>query len=236
MSSKSKRLYVELLVCLTAIFLLLFFSSIHQIDEAVQAYFFDAGSGSWLMPPDRRDWVYEIFYSVPKVALVIGAMLCVLWLLIARIFGRPVENEVDIWTVLLVLGTVAAIAGYLKGITGVSCPVHSIVYGGLFEPVTIWDRLWSHAGFERNFRCWPAGHATGGFGLLGLRAIAGRFPDWLTRLYWVPGILAGWAMGIFQMARGQHYLSHTVATMLLAWGVCCIAMLLRRKYLVRSPA
>ena len=27
----------------------------------------------------------------------------------------------------------------------------------------------------------------------------------------------GWSMGLYQMLKGSHYLSHTVITMLLAW-------------------
>lgn len=235
MNISRSRLYIELGVCGAAIGLLLCVPDFHHLDEAVQAFFFDAASGSWMIPADRRDWVFRVFYSAPKAMLVIGSVLCVLWLVISRLLGEPVKNEEDFWSALLVLGAVAAIAGYLKSVTGVSCPLHSILYGGPFEPVTIWDRLWQHAPFERNFRCWPAGHATGGFGLFGLRLIAARWPNGFSRLHWVPGFFAGWAMGLFQMARGQHYLSHTMATMLIAWGVCCLMMLLREWY-VQSAA
>ena len=37
------------------------------------------------------------------------------------------------------------------------------------------------------------------------------------------GLSAGWIMGIYQMARGEHFLSHTLATMFLAG--CIITML-----------
>jgi membrane-associated PAP2 superfamily phosphatase len=32
----------------------------------------------------------------------------------------------------------------------------------------------------------------------------------------------GWIMGLYQMLKGAHYLSHTVTTMLLAWIIICL--------------
>ena len=33
------------------------------------------------------------------------------------------------------------------------------------------------------------------------------------------GFTMGWTMGLYQMLNGNHYLSHTLVTMLLAWLV-----------------
>ena len=69
----------------------------------------------------------------------------------------------------------------------------------------------------RRGRCFPAGHASGGFALLGLIGLART-----TRGRWAAfavAMAAGWAMGVYQMAKGAHYLSHTLVTLLVAWGV-----------------
>ena len=78
--------------------------------------------------------------------------------------------------------------------------------------------------------CFPAGHASGGFALLGLVAARG------TRR-WRNGILAlglglGWWMGGYQMLKGAHYLSHTLTTMIVAW----LVVLLWRRALQIAPA
>jgi len=49
----------------------------------------------------------------------------------------------------------------------------------------------------------------------------------------------GWLMGGFQMARGQHYFSHTLVSMLLAWGISSLIMALFMKediiFMIYSP-
>ena len=36
----------------------------------------------------------------------------------------------------------------------------------------------------------------------------------------------GWIMGLYQMMRGEHFLSHTVVSMLLAWQINLLLVLL----------
>jgi membrane-associated PAP2 superfamily phosphatase len=36
------------------------------------------------------------------------------------------------------------------------------------------------------------------------------------------GLAAGWIVGIYQMLKGVHYLSHTIVTMFLAWMIILI--------------
>jgi membrane-associated PAP2 superfamily phosphatase len=64
-------------------------------------------------------------------------------------------------------------------------------------------------------KCWPAGHASGGFALLSLiflfhsrknKIIAGSI-----------AMVIGWSMGSYKMLIGDHFLSHTTITMILAW-------------------
>jgi membrane-associated PAP2 superfamily phosphatase len=67
---------------------------------------------------------------------------------------------------------------------------------------------------RRNGGCWPSGHASGGFALLclgwlGRRRVAQR---WLL----VPGIVAGFTMGTYQIARGAHFASHVLVTGLIS--------------------
>jgi membrane-associated PAP2 superfamily phosphatase len=35
------------------------------------------------------------------------------------------------------------------------------------------------------------------------------------------GITTGWLMGTYKMLIGDHFLSHTIVTMLLAWLIIC---------------
>ncbi|MFT5110556.1 MAG: membrane-associated PAP2 superfamily phosphatase, partial [Pseudoalteromonas tetraodonis] len=60
----------------------------------------------------------------------------------------------------------------------------------------------------------PAGHASGGFALMGL-CVFGRTRRGIT-LGVAAGLSLGWILGSYQMLNGNHYLSHTVVTNLLA--------------------
>jgi membrane-associated PAP2 superfamily phosphatase len=41
------------------------------------------------------------------------------------------------------------------------------------------------------------------------------------------GLAAGWIVGVYQILKGAHYVSHTIVTMLLAW---LIVQLLARAF------
>ena len=118
---------------------------------------------------------------------------------------------------MLVIATVPLLAGIGKKSTNIFCPAEIRRYGGdvayakLCEPFPAADRPARRGG------CFPAGHASGGFALMGLLLVRA------TRR-WRVGAIAlglglGWWMGGYQMLKGAHYLSHTVTTMLVAWLV-----------------
>jgi membrane-associated PAP2 superfamily phosphatase len=171
-----------------------------------------------------------IFYDGPKALIILTAVAAlVLALAPARWRDRLHFGRRDLWVAVLTLVTLPVLAGIGKDFTNVFCPSEIRRYGGeapyvkLCEPYPANDRP------ARKGHCFPAGHASGGFALLGLM--------WLRRTRaWRLGGLAlglgtGWWMGGYQMLKGAHYLSHTVTTMLLAW----IVMLAWRRVVGPAP-
>ena len=188
-----------------------------DLDLALQDNFFDFASRRWLV--DAKDPSGRlVFYNGPK-ALVWIIALTALTLAAgpARWRERWQLNRRGLWLGVLVIATVPALAGLGKKYTNVFCPSEIRRYGGdvayakLCEPFPADDRPARRGG------CFPAGHASGGFALLGLLAVrASR--------RWRRGVIAlglglGWWMGGYQMLKGAHYLSHTLTTMLVAWLV-----------------
>ena len=51
----------------------------------------------------------------------------------------------------------------------------------------------------------------------------------------VVGLAAGSAMGVYQIARGEHFLSHTLATALLAWLLCALLARWIRPSVLSAP-
>ncbi|MDO8838078.1 MAG: phosphatase PAP2 family protein [Parvibaculum sp.] len=209
------RFGVEIGIGLGAIALLTVWPSVHAVDIAVQAHFFDTGAAHWLIPPDDRGWQFRIFYKGLKIAVGLVGGGAVLWLIARATMRRWTAFDTCLVGALCVLGLTPLIVGLLKKVTGVSCPAQELFFGGPYAHVAIWDRLLSLVPYNTHLRCWPAGHASAGFGLMGVRVLAPLGERLLLR-YWAPGLVAGWGLGLYQMARGQHYLSHTVVTMALA--------------------
>jgi membrane-associated PAP2 superfamily phosphatase len=67
----------------------------------------------------------------------------------------------------------------------------------------------------KKFKCYPAGHASGGFALMSLFFLFKTYKNRIIALLFA--FVIGWSMGVYKMLIGHHYLSHTVITMILSW-------------------
>ena len=187
------------------------------LDLWLQDHFYNPQTGRWLAdaddPAGRR-----LFYNGPKVLVWLIALAAfALAAGPARWRQRFSFDRRGLWLAVLVIATVPVIAGVGKKYTNVFCPMEIRRYGGDVAYVKLCDPFPTDERPARRGGCFPAGHASGGFALMGLLCIRA------TRR-WRNGAIAlglgvgGW-MGIYQMLKGAHYLSHTVTTVLLAWLV-----------------
>ncbi len=207
------RLAVLLLGAALAVF------ELTGLDLAVQDRFYDFGAQRWIV--DGNEPVGRLlFYNGPKIAIIaLGVAVLVLALGPARWRERFRFDRRGLWIAFLTLAAVPALAGWGKATTNVFCPSEVRRYGGDAPYVKVFEHYPSGDRPARRGRGFPAGHASGGFALMGLA--------WLrTSARWrrstiLLGLAVGWWMGGYQMLKGAHYLSHTVTTMLLAWIIAC---------------
>lgn len=220
--SHTSHVPLEAVVSMAAIFFFAFWPPVHALDIRLAAYFFDGASASWLVPPSQEDFLYRLVYRAPKLALAIAGGGAALWLVTEAVRRRWRPRYTQYALGLAVVALVPLATGLLKAVTGVSCPAQETIFAGPYLHSDMVTRLVGNMPYNEHLRCWPAGHASAGFALLGLRLIA---PPLLRSsfLYAAPGLAAGWTLGIYQMARGQHYLSHTVVTMALAFLISSLA-------------
>jgi membrane-associated PAP2 superfamily phosphatase len=73
---------------------------------------------------------------------------------------------------------------------------------------------------RQHISCWPAGHASGGFALLSLFFLFKSRRNKIFALIF--GLSVGWMMGLYKMLIGDHFLSHTIITMILAWLIILV--------------
>lgn len=187
------------------------------LDLTLQDYLYDFAGRRWVV--DGNEPVGRlVFYNGPKIAVfAVAAALLALLFGPARWRERLRFDRRGLAVAVLTLATLPALAGLGKNFTNVFCPSEIRRYGGKVPYVPLCgDYPQDDRPAERG-HCFPAGHASGGFALIGLMWLrASR--SW-RRGALLLGLAVGWWMGGYQMLKGAHYLSHTLVTMTLAFVV-----------------
>ena len=184
------------------------------LDIWLQDHFFNFSTGQWRVDRDAK-LPRLLFYDGPKVLIIILAAASLAYLLCPsawrpRWLHLPWERP-QLWVLLLSLAVVPMTITTWRGGSAHHCPWALTRYGGshpyhrLLDPTPVEAK--TNCG-----RCFPAGHASGGFALMSLAFVLRR--RWLGLGI---GLFFGWMMGVYQMLKGAHFLSHTVVTMIAAW-------------------
>ena len=210
---------ISLAVLLLAVAVTPWFES---LDIYLAREFYNADTGQWLVPKGRPP-IWHVLYLAPKILLVLIAVCLFVAFACGFYLPKPRRYRSALLLSLLALGLVPSLVAGLKNVTDIYCPIQTAIFGGTFPNIEIFEAYPPDIEHAKPGRCWPAAHASGGFALMGITIFANR-SNWRRRLFLtLPGFTLGWAMGLFQMARGHHYLSHTLVSLGLAlltiWAV-----------------
>lgn len=125
----------------------------------------------------------------------------------------------------LVLSVLAV--SILKRASESSCPWDLQVFGGVARYVSHWSLGVLDGGPGK---CFPAGHASAAFAFAGGYFALRRSSPAFARAWLVAALAAGLVLGLTQQLRGAHYMSHTLWTGWVCWGVgYALDALLHRK-------
>ncbi|MCV2371034.1 phosphatase PAP2 family protein [Roseateles oligotrophus] len=130
----------------------------------------------------------------------------------------PSKRERLFWISVAVANIVLVPA--LKRVNLTSCPWELSEFGGIAHYVPHW-LLGVYDGGPGH--CFPSGHAIAAFGFFGLYFLWRPYRPTLARVMLGLVIGAGAAFGLAQMARGAHYLSHTLWSGFICWTLCIAA-------------
>ena len=206
-----------------------------NLDIWVQNFLYDPSGKHWLFSIDGNPWRHFFFYDGPKRLLVLFELTLLVSLLFFRKHPLVQQYHRGLLIVLLALPLGPAAVSSLKGTTNVACPYALSQYGGEIPYIKIFESYPAGKAPLKQQRCFPAGHASGGFALLALYYL----PKTRRRRRQMLGfaLAAGWAMGSYKMLLGHHFFSHTLISMLVCWLVVnCIALMVTpHKAATRQP-
>ncbi|MFT4196471.1 MAG: phosphatase PAP2 family protein [Pseudoxanthomonas sp.] len=217
-------LWVPLLLAVAAVALLQGLG----LDLALADRLYAWEGGRWAF--EKAWWSVHLFHRGGR-DLVAAGWLAVLGLRVAAQWSprlAPWRRALDYLLVASLAGPL--LVAWLKHWTDVACPVELSRYGGSHPYVEL---LQSRPPGYGAGRCFPAGHASAGYGWLALFfALAAAAPRW-RHAGLALGLTLGVLFGMVQQLRGQHFLSHDVAALAVCW---CSARLLQRWLLPEAGA
>lgn len=203
-------------VALAAIFFLFELSS---IDIMVQDIFYEDLIHTWQFSWIKETWIGIVFYSGVKISIIIfGLIILMLYFLSFRYTGAFKGYRKRLMIVWLSLIMVPTIIGGLKTATNIPCPCQITHFGGQYPYIKVLEQ--TPVDIVEKFRCFPAGHASGGFALMSLVFLFKTKKNKRRAFSLALGL--GWSMGVYKMCIGDHFLSHTIISMLLAWLIILI--------------
>ncbi|WP_368541448.1 phosphatase PAP2 family protein [Enterobacter soli] len=204
-TNKTKRLYplparfygYQLLVLIALAVVFTWLSRTETLDKWITGYWYDAATQSF--PLQKNHLLDLLNHRLAKyIAIALGA--------VALFYGAWTRNA-RLVTAALLMGVGALAVGVLKSISHHSCPWDLVEYGGKAVSYPLFSAAPADSGPGR---CFPGGHASSGFMVMGL-----FFAFWRERprLAWslvALGLALGLAMGYGQVMRGAHFFSHNL--------------------------
>lgn len=181
------------------------------VDFVLANAFFDAAQNTF---PARASDVLELLGHRIAKSVVLGVWLLLLATAIAAHWiNRLRAQRALLWTTVAAMAAGPIAVVILKDINTHHCPWDLKTFGGTADFATRWFVSRAEAG-----RCFPGGHASGGFSLIALHfagAAAGH--DRLRIAGLVAALAAGISFSAVRMLQGAHFLSHNLWSAAVVW-------------------
>ena len=202
------------LLCITSIAIVILLEHFTYIDLAVSNIFYDLNTHRWAISHEDHMRLKVIFYDGAKCFVAAIGTACVMYMLVSIKKKQWRWNFIAVLTVLLSTITVPTAVSHLKTVTNVYCPNQLELYEGKYPYVRVLEDYPESFSQTKKGRCFPGGHVTGAFSLMSLYFV---FRD-RKKKYAALGfaITFGFTSSIYQMMRGEHFISHNLISMLIA--------------------
>ena len=231
------------LLCAALVFLLF---DMTQVDIAFSNLLFDPVSQTFPLDHIRlfeqftHKWARIVPNWTAEIALI-GGLLSFAWPRINRqkypgfsailerskvapVLRFTTEYRRDFWFVVFAFALCTGVIHFLKAHTSVYCPIETTLYGGKLAHIEWYSnfQLFKEAG---DGRCWPGGHASGGFTMLALYFVARRHQWRFSKAILWGSLGLGFIYGTTRVLQGWHYMSHTFWAGIFVWLTCLLTAL-----------
>ncbi len=179
-------------------------------DVFVQNLLFNPQTNQWLLNKHNKI-THFMFYNGIKymyAALYLITLISIIFFK-KSVFIKTRKKGIFIFFTSFILVPIIIVT--LKKITHIPCPSHLTLFGGEYH----YTKLFASHLLTKGSACYPAGHASSGFALMSLFFVFKKPLNKTIALGFA--ITLGWVTGIYKMAIGDHFLSHTITSMLMAW-------------------
>ena len=191
------------------------------------AWFFDAGSGTWL---GAHAWWATAFMHDGGTAFVSAIGLAALAVVAGgRWFTPMLPWRRKAGFLVLAIALCASAIGLLKIATNVDCPRDLADFGGSRPYVHLFERR--PASLPRA-ACFPGSHSSTAFSLMAFYFMLVETRPRLARIALAAALGLGTLFSLGQQARGSHFLSHDVTSAFLDWFL----LMALWRLLLSSPA
>lgn len=221
-SQRKRFLYANSIILAFGGSALLWLSRDARVDFAIANLFFDPARAGFYL----RDayWLSTVAHDALKwFALAIWVTM--LGLAVASLWIPRLQSvRANAWWFCGTSLAAVVLVAWLKSQNAHACPWDIDLFGGI-RP---WYPLLDAAPTDRPGRCWPGGHAAGGFALLAGYYMWRDSQRSLARFWLALSLALGAVMSAAQIARGAHFLSHNLWTLWWCVLVCASFYSIRR--------
>jgi membrane-associated PAP2 superfamily phosphatase len=160
------------------------------------------------------------------LAWILALGLCLgVWWPVGPLRALPMSRRLQLAGGVLV--SVLAVSVF-KSFNPAFCPWDLAAFGGKAQPVSHW-LLWARPAGGGG-HCFPAGHASAGFGFIGGWFVFRAQAPALARRWLMVALFAGLLLGLTQQWRGAHFMSHTLWSGWLCWCMAWALDAAHRRY------
>ncbi len=166
-------------------------------------------------------------------AAVVGALLSFIWprfnaqrhvtvmAWLEKIRFAPVlrfltRHRRDLLFVVFSFSITTGFIHYFKSHTSIYCPLETTQYGGT-QTKEEWFEKFDLLHSAGEGRCWPGGHASGGFTMMALFFVALRNRSRHAKALLAFALVLGMVYGTTRVLQGWHFMSHTFWAGIIVW-------------------